>query len=241
MRATLTALTILFSFNLHAIDMIDLLNGKKPLCSSPLVRLSPKPIPCIQDVNDDGIFDLPELELDLNDLEDVFNGAESSGGHVIGPMGAPRRQGLPVTPFAMNLKCEARLLSDGGKRVSFLSKQSFDVSARNFSTYLYADQWVHGITSERNFYPENWVKVPVTPNIEFKNYSVMLGYNKSKGMPMLTVCEGNLKTAKQETVAACAEVEFSRYAYRAKARLKTLVIKKNVRVQKTLDINCQVH
>lgn len=240
MKATLATLILLISSGLLANDFLDLNEGKKPLCSSPLVRLSPKPIPCIPDVNDDGIFDIPELELDLSDLEDVFNGAESSGGHTIGPMNAPRRTGMPITPFPMSLKCEARLLSDGGKRVNFLSKQSFNVSARNFSTYLFTDKWVHGITQERSLYPENWVQVPVTPKVEFKNYSVMLGFNYQSRMPMLTVCEGNLKTAKQETVAACAEVEFSRYSYRAKTRLKTLTIKENIRIQKTLEINCRV-
>ena len=239
---TFLALSLIFiSTNLLASDLLDLVNGKKPLCSSPLVRLSPKPIPCIPDLNDDGHFDIPELELDLNDLESILQGAESSGGHVIGPMNTPHRTGHPVTPFPVNLKCEARLLADGGKRVSFLSKQGFSISARAFSTYLYADQWTHGVTTNNELFPENWIKVPVTPNIEFNNYSVMLGYNNNSKKPILTLCEGNLKTVDSETVAACSEVEFSRYSYKVSARLKTLVIKENIRVQKVLNIICKVN
>lgn len=240
MKAILIVFITFMSTTVLASDLVDLINGKKRLCSSPLVRLSPKPIPCLIDELEDGQFDLPSLELDFDDLEDVFNGAESSGGHVIGPMNNPRRTTGPVTPFPVNLRCQALLLSDGGKKVSFLSKQSFDLSSMSFSTYLFSDLWIHGIVEGSDLSLDNWMQVPVTPNIEFKNYSVTLGYNKRSRKPILTACEANLKTAEGATVAACSEVEFSRYSYSVKMRLKTLIIKENIRIQKTLDINCKL-
>ncbi len=224
----------------QANDLIDLINGDKPACSSAVVRLSVKPIPCIKDDLDSDLFDIPNLELDFSDLEDVFNGAESSGGHTIGPMNYPRRMGLPITPFPMALRCQAKLLSDGGKRVSFLSKQSFSLNAIQFTTYLFADRWLHGIALGAELNPSNWVEVPVSPAVELKNYSVTLGYNKKTNKLSLTACEGNLKTGGDSTVAACSEVEFSRYSYKVKTRLKTLILKKNIRIQKTLDISCRI-
>lgn len=239
MKSTIIILITLLSTSAFANSLIDLANGKKLLCSSALVRLSPKPIPCIKDILEDGIFDIPSLELDFDDLDDVFNGAESSGGHVIGPMGSPRRTTGPITPFSIDLRCKATLLSDGGKRVSFLSKQNFELNALQFSTYLFADLWIHGIVQKIQVSKTNWVEVPVTPNVEFKNYSVSLGYNPVSSKLALTACEANLKTDDGSTVAACSEVEFSRYSYRVKSRLKTLIIKENIRIQKTLDITCR--
>jgi len=240
MKVLLSILFILASSSLFANDLLDLADGKKPLCSSPFVRLSPKPIPCIPDLNDDGLFDIPSLELDLEDLEKIFEGAESSGGRVIGPMNTPRTNGMPVTPYPVYLKCEARLLLDGGKKVSFLSKQSFGLNSRNHTRLLYTDQWTHGITELSTLYPENWVRVPVTPKVEFKNYSVRLGYNSFSSKATLSVCEANLKTAGGETALTCSEVEFNRYAYEANLRLNTLVIKELVKIKKTLNISCQI-
>ncbi|MFT6069317.1 MAG: hypothetical protein ACJAT2_002751 [Bacteriovoracaceae bacterium] len=239
MKRSILLLLTLLSSTVHANDLIDLINGEKPACSSALVRLSKKPIPCIKDILEDGQFDIPNLELDFDDLDDVFNGAESSGGHVIGPMGHPRRSDAPATPFPVTLRCQAKLLSDGGKRVSFLSKQSFTLNSLHYTTYLFADRWQHAIVEGANLNPSNSVEVPISPKVELKNYSVTLGYNNNSKKLSLTACEGNLKTNGDSTVAACSEVEFNRYSYKVQARLKTLILKKNIRIQKTLDISCR--
>lgn len=231
------ALSLLFtSSNLLA---NNLLSEEKPLCSSAAVRLSLVKIPCKLDLDHDGLFDIPELELDLEDLESLFEGAESSGGHVIGPMNHPRRT-RPVTPFRIYLRCEAKLLAEAGKKVSFLSKQNLGLSATEYSTFLYADNWRHGIVQGATLNPSVWTEVQVTPKIEFKNYSVHLGYDEKTGKLSLTACEGDLKSTLLEAVAACSEVEFSRYSSSVKTRLKTLFIKQNLRIQKTLDITCRL-
>ncbi len=108
------------------------------------------------------------------------------------------------------------------------------------STYLFTGVWMHGIDEGSDMSLDNWIQVPVTPNIEFRNYRVTLGYDKRSRKPNVTTCLAKLKSAEEAAVAACSEVEFSRYSYSVKMRLKTLIIKENIRIQKTLDINCKL-
>lgn len=215
-----------------------------PSCSDPLVRLSVAEIPCKEDPKLPIDFDIPELKVDFETLKKIYEGAESSGGHVVGPMNHPRRA-IVLSPFPLEFICEARLLSDGGKSLSFLSLQKTILTETRYAGYLYSDQWTHYLTEENDLFPERKVKVSVAPNLEISNYSITLGYKKrtfrrAAGL-VLNVCEANLGRSPIGSVAACSEVVKPVSTTVMKARLKTLTVntEENLKIQKTLQVTCE--
>ncbi|TNF30217.1 MAG: hypothetical protein EP319_05815 [Deltaproteobacteria bacterium] len=222
---------------------LNAVSSELPWCSDPSVRLSIFKVPCKEDPRLPVEFDIPELKLDFDALKKIFEGAESSGGHVVGPMNTPRRT-RPLTPFTLNMKCSARLLSDGGKSVSFLSLQSTTLTESRYSTYLYEDQWKHFLTEENDLYPARMIEIPMAPAVEIGNYSVSLGYkkgiNRRADKLTLSVCEANLGSNDVGSTGACAEIEKSAYSKTFKARLKTLTSNpsENLKIQKTLEVTC---
>ncbi len=233
--------SIILFFSL--ISVFNANSSELPWCSDPNVRLSVFKVPCKKDPRLAEEFDIPEMKLDFEALRKIFEGAESSGGHVVGPMNYPRRT-RPLTPFTLNMSCEARLLSDGGKSVSFLSKQQATLTESRYSTYLYEDQWKHFLTEENDLYPTRLVEVPVAPAVETGNYSLTLGYKKATARRgeklVLTVCESNLGSNEIGTTGACSEVEKPSSFRVFKTRLKTLTSNpsENLKIQKTLQVTC---
>ena len=221
---TLSLIILLFGLNLAQAE-----TAFKLKCSEPLVRLSLVKIPCIDDGKIPADFDIPNLRLNLDDLEKIFQGAESSGGHLIGPMNMPRTL-RSITPFPVLFNCKATLLSDGGKSISFLSEQKFQLDGQRFSKPLYRDKWQHFLIkgndiSERNRYP-----VSIEPQVSLNNYKVVLGYKNNK--LSISACDTN--------TSACAETQRLTRARKYKTQLKIIVDRQDQQlvIEKTLKVFC---
>lgn len=214
-------------------------SGAKPSCESALVRLALKPVPCINLGVPDTIFDIPELKLDLNDIEKIFQGAESSGGRVIGPMGQPRRV-RPVTPFPINLHCELRLLADGGKRVSFLSFQKALLTQTEFKKTIPENQWFHGLISGNDINSTNWRAIPIAPKVNISNYNLELGYSGLQDELELNVCETFIGPMGRESSSFCAQGQAKVYHKTIEATLKGSHKSGDYLAIKTLKVSCQI-
>lgn len=111
-----------------------------PLCDSSEARLSLEPKNCIgeQVIN----FDIPAVKLQLEDIRKILQGAESSGGRL-----APNSQGRPAGMATILLpthECQARLLLDGGVRVSWLLTSEFEVT-EEVASVLPSTIWQSGL------------------------------------------------------------------------------------------------
>lgn len=111
-----------------------------PLCNSSEARLSLEPKNCIGDqvIN----FDIPAIKLQLEDIRKILQGAESSGGRL-----APNTQDRPIGTANILLpthECQARLLLDGGVRVSWLLTSEFEVT-EEVASLLPANIWRSGL------------------------------------------------------------------------------------------------
>lgn len=202
MKHLIGILITLQVFSTLATDLVEL--PKKPLCSDVIVRLSPKPVPCIPVDFDPSKFDIPGLELNLEDLQKIFDGAESSGGHIIGPMNHPRRA-RPLTPFPFTLKCEARMLLDGKKKVSFLSTQSFNLNQGQYELFLRPEQWDHNLIVGADIYTQDLISVEAEPVVEVMPFKVELSYNTFYDSFQLGVCEDKSTMTSEDLICAQSE------------------------------------
>ncbi len=176
---------------------------EKPLCSDVNVRLSLKPIPCIPEFGHID-FDIPQMKLNFEELQNIFNGAESSGGHIVGPMNQPQRR-RPLTDFPFTLKCEARMLLDGKKKVSFLSLQNFELNPNQYQFSLLPQQWEHNLIEGSDIYATQLIAVDVAPAVEVATYQVELSYNTFYDHLQLAICENQLGL--QTKSATCAQTQ----------------------------------
>lgn len=211
-------------------------------CSDPIVRLSPVKLPCILDGKRPIDFDIPSLKIDFNDLEKIFQGAESSGGHIVSPMGMPRTA-RSMTPFPMLFNCKASLLSDGGKTISFLSEQTFQLDGKKHSQFLYNDSWRHFLIEGNDFSVTPKHKINTRPNISLDNYQVSLRYKKhgNKEKLILSVCEGNLSTTDLKKTSSCAVIEKTLSAKYYRVQLKSIIDDRdqNLLIAKSLRVKCK--
>lgn len=221
---------------IFVVDVVD--NPMKPKCSDVMVRLSPKPIPCIPDGLSDNLFDIPELGLNIEDLQNIFNGAESSGGHVVGPMNSPRRT-RPITSFPFELTCQAKMLLDGGKKVSFLSTQSFQLSQSNYERYLSNSSWKHHLVKGSDINSQDLIPVEVAPKTVLGRFKVELSYNKYYHSFQLGLCE-DLSTL-TESKLSCSQSEASVDSDLFKVSFQKRFKGKDKLVNQTIMITCRPH
>lgn len=204
MKHLFSLIILIHAFTAIGSELVEL--PGKPLCSSVYVRLSPKPIPCIPDGFDPSVFDIPSLKLNLEDLQKIFDGAESSGGHIIGPMNTPQRR-RPITPFPFSLNCEAKMLLDGKKKVSFLSTQNFQLSSINYIQFLNPAQWTHSLIEGADIHTDNRMYVDAAPAVALEPFKVELSYNTFYDSFQLSLCED--KSDLETEDLTCAQTEAS--------------------------------
>ncbi len=195
MKRLLGLILIIQALSTTATDFFDpsiIIIEEKPLCSDVEVRLSIFPIDCIPEIEPIDIdFDIPEVQLDFDELQDIFNGAESSGGHIVGPMNQPQRR-RPLTPFPFTLKCEARLLLDGKKKVSFLSTQEFELTANQYQLFLRPNQWQHNLILGSDIYTTKLISIDASPSVEITPFKIELSYNNFYDSFQLAACESKV-------------------------------------------------
>ncbi|MCR9203685.1 MAG: hypothetical protein NXH75_03845 [Halobacteriovoraceae bacterium] len=233
MKHIICLFIIFQAFGAFATDLVEL---PKPLCSDVTVRLSLKPVPCIPDGFDPSVFDIPGLKLNLEDLQKIFDGAESSGGHIIGPMNHPRRA-RPLTPFPFTLKCEARMLLDGKKKVSFLSSQSFELNQGQYELYLRPDQWSHNLIVGADIYSQDLISVDAEPVVAIRPFKVELSYNTYYDHFQLGVCEDKSGLEKDDLI--CAQSENSVRSKKHSVRLQKRFNGNGKVIHQTVQISCQ--
>jgi len=216
-------LTLLFVSFLSSLALAS----EVPQCSSSQVRLSLKPIYCLRADAPDGIFDIPEVGLDIDDIQAIFDGAESSGGHGISPMNSPsptsRRQALPIQG---TLHCRASLLTDGGKRVSFLSFFEDSVSTQNPGFNITNLDWRHGLIDQA----DQWVGVSVAPSVGVENYSLKVFVENNQ--LVLSACLG--KRGEEQN---CAN---SLFDSNLQGSISTETLSQKPFVYRKLSVSCQI-
>jgi hypothetical protein len=215
-----------------------------PLCTEAIVILN-HGIPCRFDLNPPTEFNIPELELNFNNLDQIFMGAESSGGRVISPLGSEhiRRQILnrPEFNHPFELNCQARLVLDGGKTVSYLSIQNFKLTNLSAQKELLAKEWDHFVMKGNNPNPSKKYSVPTAPKQEINSFSVKVYKNKFNKNTVLQLCEVFAKNGKAISSASCAEIENPYYYYKFQVHLKSVLTDKikNITIKKSLFVTCR--
>lgn len=214
-----------------------------PLCSQAVVVLNPG-IPCRLDLNPPTEFNIPELELNFDNLDQIFMGAESSGGRVISPLGTDnnRRQSINGVVFNrdFNLKCHARLVLDGGKAVSYLSLQNFKLSNQSTQKKLQSIGWTHFVMKGNNPFPSKKYSVPSAPKQNINNFNIKVHKNQFNKKTVLQVCEEFSIKGGAISKVSCAEIEKPHYSYKFQVTLKSLKTdqKKKITITKSLLITC---
>ena len=125
-----------------------------PKCDSSEARLSRTRFLC------EGVspsqFDIPALKLQFSDLQKIVQGAESSGGRRRPDI--LYRPGQTVGMQSPTHSCEARLLIDGGLRVSWLLTLAKEIGAG--SVYqIAASEWSSGLVAGNDI---NADQIPTT-------------------------------------------------------------------------------
>jgi len=221
----------------------------RPLCTDPVVRLSKFPISCIPvdlgQITDGNLshlidFDIPELKLNFEDLQHLFDGTESSGGHQVSPSASsPQR----IDSF-INFKCQAKLLSDGKKRVSFISTYSFNLSDLLSFISMDAIKWKHFLIRGNDIDETQLFPVKIGPQSGYENYtSHLIVLEQNKGL-QLSLCE-SFTDENSATTKICAQKnipyeEYLNYSFENPIELQlSSELKRNKRViYKTLKLSC---
>lgn len=166
-----------------------------PSCDSAIVRLSKKPIVCVPSMTDID-FDIPGAELDIEDLKKIFQGAESSGGRIINPMHVPREM-TPIAPFPFKYNCELKVVLDGNKRVSYLSKQELELNEMRYFVRLDKSAWKHGLVLENTVDAPMVAELDIAPEFGLDHLRVEVKFNDDKRELSLNACNegGSLNCA----------------------------------------------
>lgn len=209
-------------------------------CQDASVMLSKVIVPCdTSNLKPTQNFGIPQMRLDFNALEMIFIGSESSGGYSSGRMG---RMNIPsITPFKVLFNCTAKLISDGGKLVSYLSQQRFNLTGHQHSHVLKLEHWAHYLIEGNNFDQLRKVKVSAAPNILINNYTVNLSYNKNTTTERLTIfaCEMTEDDNQLLKIDYCGYDENNLRAVNYQAELKTFSTDhRNYTIIKNLRVTC---
>jgi hypothetical protein len=155
-------------------------------------------------------WDIPSLKLNFEDLDQIFKGAESGGGYRTDPrrsFPSMRETEQPIamdTKMLLNLSCEARLLGDGGKTVSWLSTAKFVLNDSKKSHFIKTADWVNGLIKGNNLSSKP-VIVKQIPPYKLNNFSIRI--NTGNAHLRMKTCQMNMKEVADETVGVCTESE----------------------------------
>lgn len=115
-------------------------------------------------------FDIPELKINLGDIEKILLGTESSGGRKVPDILQRPVNGMRVQTLTHT--CEIRMLLDGSKRISWLLKAHAKLAYA--SVFIVPPEaWQVGLTEGGDingaFHPVN-----ISPRIELSQVAVVL-------------------------------------------------------------------
>lgn len=231
MKTAFLFLTTLLLVSTNAIEIPDELKQWK--CDSSEVRLSKNPIPCLGEFPED--FEIPAVELNLEDLQKIFDGAVSSGGHVVGPMNSPRRV-RPLSPNPFTLNCHVKVLLDGGKRVSYLSKGNIALNNQSYFIPFAGVEFKHGLIVGNDI-DSSWVAPsPKAPRVSLDDLYAEVAYSKTTQKYALKVCaqDFSLKTTKRN----CSLSSFEREDGNVNASFMSTISQRGYHVERTVQLNC---
>ncbi len=151
---------------------ISALAGDLLYCSDADIVLSPNKPQCFQE-NRVLEFDIPELQIDIIDLEKIFLpttdriGSESSGGgRTLPHQSRVRMSRLP------ELNCELSVLANGQKTIHYLSTQNLLINKSN--TNIDEEKFTHYLTKELSLNPKTKYLVEKSPEVDLSNLVIQL-------------------------------------------------------------------
>lgn len=218
---------------------------EKPSCSNPDVVLSKLQIPCLDSYVNPNLRDIPELNIDFQNLDRIFKpinetllGIESGGG-VSGRQSSPERVVIPQSTFGYKLKfsCRASLLINAGKTVNYLLVDKFDLTHDKFSKAIYKSSWDYYVTNEENHNPKDKYSVPKKLNFDIGSYFVQIDDIKRK--IVAEVCQ--VPQTKKSTTKTCSKTRGWRGArslFVGKSSTQKLSSNKLV-VNTTFELSCK--
>ncbi|MBD63608.1 MAG: hypothetical protein CME62_00240 [Halobacteriovoraceae bacterium] len=227
----------------------------KPMCKDPSVVLNRIPIPCRADDRIPADFDIPELEINYDDIDIIIDkdarGVVNGGGGGISPqdmgtrVSSPRRA-EPRFRFNLRFECEAQVISDGDMKFSVLSTQKFILTEYLYSLKLPMDKWEHFLIQGNEFGDQPLYPIPTPTNLEVSQFVIELKNKmRSQRFPeksfVLTLCEENFTTQDQGTLVACSEVKAPYSAQNLTTQLMTVSqsAEKDFQLTKKLKVNCK--
>lgn len=205
-----------------------LLASEKPRCKDPEVILSPVKIPCEEDIRLDVDFDIPELQIDMSELEKILLGIESSGGgRTVGPMQAGNRRTLQF-----NYSCQARLLIDGGKTISYLSTMKLTLNQLKPIHALAAQAWKHYVIKGNNINSKKLYPITKAPQINFDRFQLSIA-TPSKNRFLFQLC-----TRADDQEQFCQQKNRSIQNGFFSLTNQSMQTKEDVIIQQTLQVRC---
>lgn len=174
-----------------------------PFCDEAAIRLAPVKPKCIER-KDEQIFDIPTLKINKDDLEKILQGAESSGGR-IAPGNQMRNMSRGLNRFStpFNYACEVKLLADGGKTLSWLSRTDFKIT--NYKPYasITRQDWEHGLIEGNDMDAEVTLIPLVEPQVALDNYSVTFKMKEGSKKVALELCQNKIESLENQTKGVC--------------------------------------
>lgn len=235
MKSTLLFLSSLFFVSVNAIEIPDELKQWK--CDSSEVRLSKDPIPCLGEFPDK--FDIPAIELNLEDLQKIFDGAVSSGGHVVGPMNSPRRA-RPLGPTYFSMNCKTKVLLDGGKRVSFLSTGSVKLSQTSYFVPFAGVSFKHFLTPINDVDTRYVVPAPRAPQVSFSDLYTEVTYKETTQKYSLKACVQKTDAASGSSEKSCSQTPFELTDENVSTVLTSTLTAPGFHVERTVQVSCNL-
>ena len=229
---------LLFTITTHAIAQLG--------CKDPQVVLTLREVPCKQEIVLPEEFDIPELEINFDNIDLIFEkeneealGADSSGGGRITPMDNGRFGAEFNT--SLNYSCVATLTSDGEKQYQVVSKERFDLNHISVSKYLF---FQNHFLNDRNE-PEILYPIPMPPtNLNTSGYFFRFeNPNRETGLPetqiKISLCRLN-QAAGNQSINICTDSSVDIDSSKLGLSLSTQKISSDQKLTVTqkIDVTC---
>ena len=225
-----------------------------PSCKNPEIILSPNHIPCFKEPLVQGEFDIPELNIDFGNLENIFRetdrallGAGSGGG--TGGSGrttpastsAQQQQRTTSSPFSyrFEFQCRASLLVSAKKTIHYLLTKNFNMTHFSYQTYLSSYSWQkYYVTRELSHNPINKFEVPNSININLPSYEMKLSQRYDQ--LNIDLCSSN-SVGKNGLEKSCVSSKTSIASDNFSSNFTTInkVNGKDLEVTMSLNIDCK--
>tara|TARA_Y100000768_G_scaffold363108_1_gene322463 strand:+ start:1810 stop:2541 length:732 start_codon:yes stop_codon:yes gene_type:complete len=217
-------------------------------CKDPQVILTLRNIPCKQEIVLSEDFDIPELEIDFEDTELIFEreneealGADSSGGGRTTPSASTQRV-EPVFQTPFSLTCQATLVSDGQKKYQIVSEKNFKLTNSIPSHFItFKNHFLRDTQSSDEMYP-----LPSLPsNLNTSGYFIKmakpdLDATLASHQASFELCRLGMNSAKG-TLNICTEkiAELDGEIFNLKLKTQSISMDKKLTITQSIEVICK--